>query len=90
MRKFRVEVKEPAQRQIAKLSPPIARRIVASLESLEQNPYPRGKTAIRLKGHENLYRLRVGDWRVVYEIAGDGVAILYVGKREEVYERGGF
>ena len=45
---------------------------------------------IRLKGHENLYRLRVGDWRVVYEIAGDAVAILYVGKREEIYNHGGF
>jgi mRNA-degrading endonuclease RelE of RelBE toxin-antitoxin system len=34
--------------------------------------------------------LRVGDWRVVYELAGRTVSVLEVAKREEIYRRGGF
>ncbi len=90
MAEFHVELKEPARRQIQKLSPLVARRIVAALEKLASNPYPRGTAIARLKGHDNVYRLRIGDWRAVFEIVGRTVSVLYVGKRSEIYSRGGF
>ena len=90
MQRFDVDVRKPARRQIRKLSPPVARRILEALNTLADDPHPRGDTVVRLKGHQNLYRLRVGDWRVVYELAGRTVSVLEVAKREEIYRRGGF
>ena len=90
MPRFQVEVKDPARRQIERLSPPVARRILTALEKLAADPYPRGDTVKRLKGHEALYRLRVGHWRVVYDLAGQTLSVLYVGRRDEIYQRGGF
>ncbi len=41
-------------------------RIVARLEELGDDPFPRG--AIKLQGREGVYRIRVGDYRVLYEV----------------------
>ena len=71
MSRLRIEVREPAQRQLKRLSPPVARRILAAVEALADDPHPRGDTVERLKGHAALYRLRVGSWRVVYELYGN-------------------
>lgn len=87
MTNFEVDVKKPAARQVERLSPAVAQRILSGLRAPAANPYPRGDTIKPLKGHANLYRLRIGDWRVVYELAGRKVQVLYVAKRDEVYKR---
>ena len=74
-----------AARQIRKLDSQIARRIMADIDELATNPRPHGCT--RLQGHQNLYRIRVGDYRVVYRIndAEHFVEISIVAHRREVY-----
>jgi len=61
--------------------PQIARAIN---ERLTQNPIGVGKPLTgKLKG---LWRLRVGDWRIIYEIAGSKVIIYTIGNRKDVYK----
>jgi mRNA interferase RelE/StbE len=60
-------------------------RVVKSLELLGENPFPR--QALKLEGGEQLYRLRVGDYRVVYSVNQKmrEVVVHYVRHRREVY-----
>ena len=63
-------------------------KIVAGVERIAEDP--RGAPSVRpLKGSKNRYRLRVGEYRVVYDIE-DSVKILWIiriGHRKEVYRR---
>ncbi|MEK7282051.1 MAG: type II toxin-antitoxin system RelE/ParE family toxin [Chloroflexota bacterium] len=67
-----------------KLPPPVHTRISRKILSLENNPRPRGTK--KLSGREE-YRLRVGDYRVLYTIDDRNtvVIIFAVGHRREVY-----
>ncbi|MGB7415498.1 MAG: type II toxin-antitoxin system RelE/ParE family toxin [Thermosynechococcaceae cyanobacterium] len=80
-----VEIAPAAKRQIKKLSFDIQKRIVKALEALEQIPRPEGCT--KLKGADSLYRIRVGDYRIVYDIQDDVLQVLVVrvGHRRNVY-----
>jgi mRNA interferase RelE/StbE len=60
-------------------------RLVASIKDLAEQPKPVG--AEKLSGHIDLYRIRVGNYRVVYEI-DDGqivITVIKVGHRKEIY-----
>lgn len=67
-----------AQRQLEKLNPQTALRIVEGCERLKRNPFPDGKHVKKLKGYEELYRLRVGDFRVVLQRSGSRIAVIDV------------
>lgn len=62
-------------------------RIVRALKTLEADPRPAG--AKRLAGQAGVLRLRVGAWRILYEVRDREVVVLVVriGPRGEVYER---
>jgi len=59
------------------------RRIVRKVEALEENPRPFGVE--KLAGPDELYRVRVGDWRIVYAIRDRGLVVIVVriGHRRE-------
>jgi mRNA interferase RelE/StbE len=82
---YRIEVTPAAVRQLRKLDPPTRRRIQAAIELLATEPRPPG--AKKLVGGEGEWRVRTGDYRVVYEIHDDAlvVLVLAVGHRREVY-----
>jgi mRNA interferase RelE/StbE len=82
---YRVEIKEHATKELAKLQPDIGRKILHSVESLSSNPRPR--QSIKLRESASSYRLRVGDYRVLYQVddAEKTVMIFKVGHRREVY-----
>ena len=63
---YRLDFVSSARREFLALSPGIQRRIDAHLLMLPEEPRPRG--AKGLKGHARLHRIRVGEYRVVYEI----------------------
>jgi len=67
-----------AQRQLEKLNPQTALRIVEGCERLKRNPFPDGKHVKKLKGYEELYRLRVGDFRVVFQRSGSRIDVIDV------------
>ena len=60
-------------------------RIIARMERLSSDPFPAQST--KLQGAERLYRLRIGDYRIVYEIDSEARHILvqYVRHRRDVY-----
>lgn len=82
---YRVIIVSSARREIDKLPQDTRQRIVARITSLEQDPRPNG--AIKMQGTLNTYRVRVGDYRIVYTI-DDGIrvaTVTRVGHRREVY-----
>jgi mRNA interferase RelE/StbE len=59
---------------------------VSKIESLAQNPRPPG--CKKLKGYKDKWRIRIGDWRVVYIIDDETklVSVTRIAHRREVYE----
>ncbi len=83
---YRIEVAPAAARQLRKLDPPARRRVQGAVELLAENPRPR--SAKKLVGGEGEWRVRTGDYRVVYEINDDVLLVLVVavGHRRDIYE----
>ena len=75
---FELVYAKQAQRQLEKLNPQTALRIVEGCERLKRDPFPDGKHVKKLKGYEELYRLRVGDFRVVFHRSGRRVDVIDV------------
>ena len=84
---YRVEVAPAALRQLRKLDPPARRRVQAAVELLADHPRPSG--AKKLVGGDGEWRVRTGDFRIIYEIHDDVLLILViaVGHRRDVYQR---
>lgn len=81
----RVEVAPAAARQLRKLAPAARRRVQAAIELLAGQPRPSG--AKKLVGGAGEWRVRTGDFRIVYEIHDDFLLVLVVavGHRREIY-----
>jgi len=76
-----------AEKELAIINKPDAKRIKEKLELYAQNPEV--GDVIHLSGHINLYRLRVGNYRVIFELIDGEVRILHVlfiAHRSEVYK----
>ena len=82
---YRVAFSHSAEKELAALDPPVARRVLAAIERLKANPRP--PDCVKLTGSENDWRIRVGDWRVVYRIddARQLVEITIIAHRRDVY-----
>ena len=82
---YRIEVAPSAARQLRKLDPVARRRVQAALELLAQHPRPSG--AKKLAGGDGEWRVRTGDYRIIYEIRDDVLLVLVLafGHRREVY-----
>ena len=84
---YRVQVAPAAVRQLRKLDGSALRRVQAAIELLAEEPRPGG--AKKLVGGDGEWRVRTGDYRIVYE-SNDGVLLVLVvavGHRREVYQR---
>lgn len=75
----------PAERQLKALTKPVQKRIVKRLRTLKKNPRPHGVK--KLAGEEDLYRIREGDYRIIYTIQAKQLIVLVVkiGDRKEIY-----
>jgi mRNA interferase RelE/StbE len=82
---YRIEIKPKATKSLARIPNPHRRRIAKAIDALARDPRPTGCTM--LIGSDEAYRIRVGDYRVVYQIV-DRVLIVYVirvAHRKDVY-----
>jgi mRNA interferase RelE/StbE len=84
---YAIEFKPSADKALKRLPAEAQRRIVAAVERLAENPRPTG--AVKLQGEERTYRLRVGDYRVIYDIHDEMliVVVLRVAHRKDAYRR---
>lgn len=82
---YQIQVAPAAARQLRKLDPPTRRRVQAAIELLAEDPRPAG--AKKLVGGQGEWRVRTGDYRVVYEIHDQVllVLVLAVGHRRDIY-----
>jgi mRNA interferase RelE/StbE len=84
---YRIDVAPAAVRQLHKLDPQARRRVQAAVELLAGNPRPAG--AKMLSRGEGEWRVRTGDYRVVYQIHDQVLVVLVVavGHRRDMIER---
>jgi mRNA interferase RelE/StbE len=83
--KYRVEITPAAQRELSKLPKKAQKRIDERIQALAENPRPPGSK--KLEGEDDFHRIRVGDYRIVYQVKDKVQLVLLVriGHRREVY-----
>lgn len=84
---YRVTLAPSAARQLRKFDPDVRRRLQAAIELLAIDPRP--PAATRLVGGSGEWRVRTGNYRIVYEINDNElvVLVLRMGHRREIYDR---
>jgi mRNA interferase RelE/StbE len=86
---FTIKIKRKVLKKLAKTDNKQKQRIKAVILILKNDPIPFKKADIcKLKGYNNMYRIRIGTLRIVYEILWEEKTILihYIGAREKAYE----
>ncbi len=85
--KYRVQLHADVPKELKKLPAKIRHRAKAAIDGLADEPIPVG--AGRLRGRENAYRIRIGTYRIVYEVHVTEVVVYVVGvaHRRDVYRR---
>ena len=85
--RYELRFRPAALRQLRKLDSQIARRIKSTTETLRTEPRPPGVKA--LTGQRGWLRIRVGDYRIVYEVRDSElvVLVLQIGHRSQIYDR---
>lgn len=74
-----------ASRVLARVPPPVARRIDERLRQYTDEPDALANNVKRLKGEDGILRLRVGDWRILFVEDGSDLTVLAIGPRGGVY-----
>jgi mRNA interferase RelE/StbE len=84
--KYSLEIKQWAQKELDALDDTLFARIDCKILALADNPRPTG--CKKLKGYRDQWRIRAGDWRVLYIIddAAKVVRITRIANRREVYD----
>ncbi len=87
MASYKVTLKPSVEKDLRSLSKSAIARVVTSLERLSEDPFPR--QALKLEGGEQLYRIRIGDYRAVYSVnqTAHEIIVHYVRHRRDVYRK---
>ena len=86
MDEYRIEIKKSAAKELKKIQGRDQERIIERIQGLAQDPRPPGSK--KLSGEEK-YRIRQGDYRILYQIFDDTVLVVVVkiGHRRDVYKK---
>lgn len=91
-KRYRVEVGRRSQRSLRTLrrDRQLFERIDQAIQNLAQEPRPPGSKKLVGKRYHNLYRVRVGDWRILYAIEDERLVVLVldVVRRDQAYRAG--
>ncbi len=80
---YKIILDKEAEDYLNKLDNFVARRIISKIKLLKENPF--SMDIKRLK-NQSSFRLRVGDYRVLFEILGEEIRILKIGHRKNMYD----
>jgi len=85
--KYTGELKRSAAKMLRKLSKSTQKRIISKLSEIENSLPSLDET--KLKGNNPFHRIRVGDYRIIYEIQNEVLIILVIkiGHRKDIYKR---
>ncbi len=85
MASFRIEVSATAEKQIRKLPREDQVRVLRAIRPLATEPTPPGSR--RVRGYDDVFRIRVGTYRILYRVEGRRllIIILKIGHRREIY-----
>jgi len=83
--KYSLEIKQSAQKELDALEDTLFTRIDRKILALADNPRPAG--CKKLRGYKDQWRIRIGDWRVLYIVDDQAkvITITGVAHRREVY-----
>ncbi|GLI36437.1 type II toxin-antitoxin system RelE family toxin [Desulforhabdus amnigena] len=83
---YQVLIPKPVQKQLDKLPEDARDRVLKRIMGLKKDSRPHG--CVKLKGHENEYRIRVGDYRIRYEVNDQKciVLLLHLKHRKDAYK----
>jgi mRNA interferase RelE/StbE len=86
MASYKIEWKRTAEKELERIDKQYISKIVKAVEKLAIDSHP--SNSKKLVGYKNIYRLRVGDYRVIYNIVEDKVIIevIRVAHRKDVYK----
>ena len=88
MGEFKVVFTKVAQKDLNGLDAKTRLRVLQATKGLKTAPFPRGNIVKKFRGAKiSLYRLRTGDFRIVYHIDGKNVAILFIVDRKDLEKR---
>jgi len=82
---YKIAFSPRADRQFRDLPQKVQARLKPRIDALTNNPRPRGVE--KLQGEDNFYRIRIGDYRIIYQVQDKILLILVVkiGHRRDVY-----
>ena len=85
MARYSLEISRTAEKQLRKLPAEEQRRVARAMLALAEKPRPAG--ARKLTGYDDVYRIRVGVYRILYSVSGRKlvIIILKVGHRKDIY-----
>ena len=85
MVKYRIEWNRIAAKELKKIDTVKLPKIISTVENLAENPFPMGNR--KLKGSKYTYRIRIGDYRVIYEVDNQSrrIMIMRVRHRKDAY-----
>ena len=85
MASYQIELKRSAEKDLRKLPKDVVKRVFIHIEALAEDPLPR--QAVKLAGKERFFRLRVGDYRIIYEVVSHKSVIVvhHVRHRRDAY-----
>jgi len=84
---YKVIVPKPVQKQLDRIPDKICEKILEKIINLKDNPRPHD--CLKLKGFDDEYRIRIGDYRVRYEIIENEslVLLLHCKHRKDIYKQ---
>ena len=84
---YSINIKKSVEKDLKKLPNSVTSKVVEAIENLKDNPYPRQSK--KLRATERTYRLRVGDYRIIYQVDEERkeIIVYYVRHRENAYEK---
>ncbi len=85
MARFKISIARSARKELESLPRYVVEKVVIEIEHLAENPFPKGSK--KLKGDKNRWRIRVGDYRIIYSILFKEliIDIIRIRHRKEAY-----